>query len=111
MSGFVSSLVSSRSLLAAASLRDTTVAGSRTGVGSTIVGCCSIMRFRPPSDGALSGWSGPVPRGIGGYRTHDNGFRQAGRRNPMVPVAHVVAESVLEADRCRELLKLGDARG
>src|SRR5262249_8618806 len=43
MSGFVSSLVRSRSFAAAASLRERTVGASRTGWVSTM-GCCSIMR-------------------------------------------------------------------
>src|SRR6186997_1635025 len=47
MSGLVSSLVSSLSLLTAASVSETTVIG---GCGSIVVGCCSIIGRYPPGN-------------------------------------------------------------
>src|SRR5215207_3050700 len=73
MSALVSSLVSSVSLLTAASVRETTVVF--TGCGSIVVGCCSIIGRYPPGERDECVCCPGCP--VHPHRTHANGFRQA----------------------------------
>src|SRR5689334_18545776 len=79
MSGFVSSLVSSRSFVAAASLSDRTVDWSMWGV--SMAGCCSIMR----QSYAAQLISTTTSIEIRSYRSYASADDRAARRSPGDP--------------------------
>src|SRR6188474_2119049 len=89
MSGLVSSLVSSPSLLTAASVSETTVVG---GCGSIVVGCCSIIGRYPPAERGSVRWWLRIPGACTSYARE--GVSTSVRAETLVLVGTFLAQDV-----------------